>query len=75
MGWLTNIYQFLVSLPEDKYNKYLLQVKELICLHKAKEANLQSLIGRLECTVHTIPDTTIFLNRLRHLQYIIAKPA
>ena len=56
LGWMIDTRQFLVSLPQDKYDKYLLQVQEILRLGKVGDANLQCLIGRLERTEYAVPN-------------------
>ena len=68
LGWNVDTRAFRISLSEDKYKRWMIDMASLLtkyAKHKAK--TIESTIGRLNHVGHIIPMGRYFLNRLRQL--------
>ena len=68
LGWLLDTRRLLVILPSHKFVAWTLQTNAMIKQKTANNADLSSLLGRLEHVAIVIPMFAHFLNNIRTLQ-------
>jgi hypothetical protein len=65
LGWSIDTRRLLLSLPTDKFDAWMLDIKQISSAGKTTFGNLDTTVGRLNHAAYVIPLARHFLNRLR----------
>jgi hypothetical protein len=65
LGWSIDTRRLLLSLPTNKFDAWMLDIKQISSAGKTTFGNLDTTVGRLNHAAYVIPLARHFLNRLR----------
>ena len=65
LGWLYNTHAFWLILPEPKFTSWTNTIQDILSKDKKKAKNLETLMGRLNCTASIVPLARHFLEGIR----------
>ena len=72
LGWDFDFRQLIISLPENKFVAWTMNVSQLLLNETTTAKELESIIGRLGHLSLVVPGVHNFLSRLRDLQQMAA---
>jgi hypothetical protein len=73
LGWSFNFRRLLISLPENKFIAWTMNINKLLVEGSSTTKELESTIGRLGHLALVVLDVHHFLSRLRELQQLATR--